>query len=389
MRILHVTPYYRPAYAFGGVVRSAEGMAKALAARGHELTVLTTDALSPGQSYAGPRDEILDAVRVLRCANALPVLRARLNLSTPLGMRGLAGEALASADIVHLHELRTLENLLVMPLAARKETPVALSPHGTLDLRTGRGAFKRAWDRLLGAGLAKRVDHVIALTANEASQARSHWARLGAMDQTTGFSIVPNGVELGEFSSLPPAADFRERHGLGAAPTVLYMGRLQARKGVDLLIEAFRAADVSESRLLIAGPDEGLLPRLKRLAAGDERISFAGYLDGSARLQAFAAADVFALPARGEGQSMAALEAMAAGLPALLSPGCNMDEVAAAGAGYVVEATVEAFADKLGDLLRQAELRREMGRRARQLVEARYSWDKVAAALERVYARLV
>ena len=326
---------------------------------------------------------------MLRCANALPVLRARLNLSTPLGMRGLAGEALAWADIVHLHELRTLENLLVMPLAARKETPVALSPHGTLDLRTGRGAFKRAWDRLLGAGLAKGVDHVIALTANEASQARSHWTRLGAMDQATGFSIVPNGVELGEFSSLPAAADFRERHGLGAAPTVLYMGRLQARKGVDLLIDAFRAADVSESRLLIAGPDEGLLPRLKRLAATDERIRFAGYLDGSTRLQAFAAADVFALPARGEGQSMAALEAMAAGLPALLSPGCNMDEVAAAGAGYVVEATVEAFADKLGELLRQAELRRDMGRRARQLVEARYSWDKVAAALERVYARLV
>lgn len=385
MRILHLTPYYRPAYAYGGVVRSVEGMAKALASRGHQVTVLTTDALDQGRRYPGPRDEMIEGIRVLRCANALPFLRARWNLSTALGMKRGGEALLPNVDILHAHEFRTMENLLVLPVAKRLGKPVALSAHGTLDLATGRRDMKAAWDRLFGAGLAARVDHVIALTDSERGLAQGFWRRFGKGDTGPSFSVVPNGVDTGEFTSLPSAAGFRDKHNLGGAPTVLFMGRLQARKGVDLLVKAFLAADVAESRLLIAGPDEGMLPELRRLSAGDPRIFFAGYLAGHARLQAYAAADIFALPASGEGQPMAALEAMAAGLPALLTRGCNMDEVASAGAGYVLEASVESLTDKLKALLGDANLRRTMGARARRLVEERYTWDEAAARLERVY----
>ena len=385
MRILNLTPYYSPAYAFGGVVRAVEGMAKALTSRGHEVTVLTTDALAPGQRYGGALDETLDGIRVLRCPNVWPGLRTRWNLSTPRGMRRLAMEVLPAFDVLHIHEFRTLENLLATPVAQELGKPIVLSPHGTLDLHTGRGRLKSAWDRLLSPGLALRVDHVIALTANELAQARSLWAGFGARQQPTRFSIVPNGVDLDEFSPLPSGADFRREYGLGDAPTVLYMGRLQARKGVDLLIQAFQAAGAADARLLIAGPDEGMLPKLQALAAGDPRIVFAGYLDGTARLQAFAAADMFALPATGEGQSIAVLEALAAGLPVLISPGCNMDDAAAAGAGYVVEASVAAFASKLGEMLHDANLRRVMGVNGRRRVEKRYTWGQVALALEGVY----
>ncbi len=385
MRILHLTPYFRPAYAFGGVVRSVEGMAKALAKRGHEVTVLTTDALDHERRYAGPRDETSDGIRVLRCANILPIARARWNLSTALGMKRMAASLLPIVDILHVHEFRTSENLLVMPVAERLGKPIALSPHGTLDLSTGRRGMKAAWDRLFGSAMAARVDHVLALTDKEVHQARMLWKSFGARESSTRFSSVPNGVDLGEFSPLPAAAGFRDAHILGSGPIVLFMGRLQARKGVDVLVKAFLAADSAESRLLIVGPDEGMLPELRRLAFGDPRIIFAGYLAGQARLEAFAAADIFALPANGEGQPMAALEAMAAGLPALLSPGCNMDEVERHGAGYVVEASVEAVADKLRVLLDDVNLRREMGSKARLLVEERYTWKQVAIDLERVY----
>ena len=100
------------------------------------------------------------------------------------------------------------------------------------------------------------------------------------------------------------------------------------------------------------------------------------------------AADVFALPAIGEGQSIAVLEALAAGLPVALSPGCNMNEVAVAEAGFVTQATVAAFADKLRVLLRDELLRQQMGAAARQLARERYSWARVAAELERVYMDL-
>ena len=156
-----------------------------------------------------------------------------------------------------------------------------------------------------------------------------------------------------------------------------------------MLIEAFKAADVADSRLLIVGPDEGMLPALKSLAGGDARIVFTGYLGGDARLGALAASDIFALPASGEGQPMAALEAMAAGLPVLLSPGCNLDEVADAGAGFVVEATADAFSDALRTLLTYGDLRDQLGRAARRLVDEQYTWDRIAASLEDVYQRLI
>lgn len=389
MRILHLSPYYAPAYAFGGVARAVEGMATALVRRGHEVTILTTDAFDQRQRYHGPSDEIIDGARVLRRPNAWPWLRGRLNLSTPRSMKKTAEAILPTVDVVHVHEFRTLENLLVTPAAQQLGKPIALSPHGTLNLETGRGRLKIVWDRLLSPGLALRVDHVIALSEAERAVAEGLWLNFGKRQRPTRFSVVPNGVHWPDFDQRQRAADFRARYHLGDAPTVLFMGRLQERKGVDVLIEAFKAAAIDNARLLIVGPDEGMLPALKALAKGDPRIVFTGYLAGDARLGALAASDIFALPATGEGQPMAALEAMAAGLPAVLSPGCNLGEAETAGAGYVVEASAAAFSEKLSRLLSDAALREAMGRRARRLVAERFSWNMIAKRLEDVYASLV
>ena len=304
-------------------------------------------------------------------------------------MKQTAEAILPAIDVLHVHEFRTLENLLVAPVAQRLGKPIVLSPHGTLNLKTGRGRLKTVWDRLLSPGLALRLDHVVALTQAERAEAESLWRNFGRRQRPTRFSVIPNGVDLPEFDQSQLAADFRARYALGDSAVVLFMGRLQERKGVDVLIEAFKAAGVEDARLLIAGPDEGMLPMLRALAAGDPRIVFAGYLEGDARLGALAAGDVFALPATGEGQPIGALEALAAGLPVVLSPGCNLDEAQTAGAGFVVEASAAAFAEKLGMLLTDTAMREAIGQRARGLVAARYSWEQIAELLEEVYAGLL
>ena len=86
---------------------------------------------------------------------------------------------------------------------------------------------------------------------------------------------------------------------------------------------------------------------------------------------------------------MAALEAMAAGMPVVLSPGCNMDEIEDDGAGFVVEPTVDAFASRLSELVVNADLRREMGTNAQLLVGEQFSWNRIAARLEDVYRSLL
>ena len=388
MRILHLSPYYRPAYAFGGVARAVEGMAGALAARGHQVTVLTTDALDQKRRYDGAADEWIDGVRVLRRPNAAPWLRGRLNLSTPRGLKKTAAAILPNVDALHVHEFRTAENLLTLPLAQTLGKPIVLSPHGTLALGVGRSRLKAGWDRLFSGRVARRVDHVNALTETEFDDAKNLWQALGQSQMPT-FSVIPNGIHLRHFADLPDDADFRRRYGLGEMPTVLFMGRLQRRKGLDALIQAFQQADVEHSRLLIAGPDEGMMKAIQALAAGDERIVIAGYLSGEERRRALAAGDVFALPAVGEGLSMAVLEAMAAGMPVILSPGCNMDEVETVGAGYVAAASADAFAVKLRLLLADSDRRARMGKAARQLIAQKYTWDTIAKQLESVYSGLL
>ena len=383
LNILHLTPYYAPAYPFGGVTRAVEGMARALAARGHSVTVLTTDALSPTERYSGALDTLQDGVRVVRVRNLWR--RGQLNLSIPLGMGHIARDLLADADMLHVHEFRTAENLLVTPTTAKLGIPIALSPHGTLTLTTGRGALKSVWDRLLSPAVARRIAAVIGLTAQEAAEARAVWESFGISDSTQ-FAVVPNGINPDEFTNLPGRESFRARYGLGDALVCLFMGRLHARKGVDLLARAFQTANIPDARLVIAGPDEGMLSVLQSLL--DDRIIITGYLAGADRLAALAAADIFCLPATGEGLSMAALEALAAGLPVILSPGCNLPEAADYGAGVIVEPEVEPLAAALRNLLTSAD-RVRMSDAARRLVRDQFTWDSVSTQLEAVYRAMI
>lgn len=386
MNILHITPYYAPAYAFGGVVRSVEGMAEALARRGHTVTVLTTDALDQSHRYSAPLGETRNGVRVVRAANLSPWLRGRLNLSTPNTMKAAAAALLPAADVVHCHEFRTVENLLVTPDAYRLGKPLILSPHGTLERSTGRSRMKAAWDRLLSSAVALRFDQIIGLTAAEVESVQALWPSFGRRRIPAAFSVIPNGVNPAEYAHLPGRDAFRARYSLGDGPVCLFMARLHPRKGAHLLAAAFRQADVPGARLVIAGPDEGGRALIEPFM--DERVILTGYLGGEERLAAFAAADVFALPAVGEGLPMVVLEALAAGVPALVSPGCYLPEVAESGAGLEVEAEVEPLAAALRVLLLDADQRQRMSAAARELVATRFTWDSVAAQLEAVYWNL-
>lgn len=383
MHILHLTPYYAPAYAFGGVVRSVEGMTRALVRRGHSVTVLTTDAFDQTHRI-DVTDETLAGVNILRAPNLSMPLRGRYNLSTPHGLRSLLRPLLSTVDVIHTHEFRTAENLLLTPLAARAKIPLVLSPHGTLTPSTGRSALKNIWDRLLSPAVARRFQSIIGLTAVEVAEVQSMWSGFGA---NAAFDVVPNGIDPTDYADLPGREAFRQRYGLGDAPVCLFMGRLHQRKGVQILLEAFKAAAVPNARLLIVGPDEGMLSTLQSLA--DDRVIFTGYLGGADRLAAFAAADLLALPAVGEGLPMVVLEAMASGLPVIVSPGCNLPDVAQFGAGLEVVPEVEALAAALRQLLPDASQRATMSVNARRLVNEKFTWNQVAASLESIYLRLI
>ncbi|MBZ0280034.1 MAG: glycosyltransferase, partial [Anaerolineae bacterium] len=265
--------------------------------------------------------------------------------------------------------------------------PLILSPHGTLTPETGRSGLKAAWDRLLSPAVARRFDHIIGLTEAESAEVQAIWPRFGRRRIPAAFSVIPNGVDPAEYENLSGRDSFRRWYGLGDAVVCLFMGRLHERKGAHKLVEAFQQANVPKTRLVIAGPDEGMLATIQSMA--DERVVITGYLDGAERLAALAAADMLALPAVGEGLPMVVLEAMAAGLPVIVSPECHLPEVAQYGAGLEIEPEVGALAEALRELLNNDNKRKQMGIMARQLVQERFTWDAVAEQLEAVYSRLL
>jgi glycosyltransferase involved in cell wall biosynthesis len=393
MNLLHLIPYYAPAWTYGGAVRAVTDLTRALAQAGHQVTVLTTDTLSPSERIR-VHCETIDGVNVIRVRNLSNRLRGRLNLSTPLHIRRITCRLIQeqAVDLIHCHEVRTVENLLIAPSANRLGVPVVVSPHGTLPVDTGRPVVKRTWDRLFARRLLPCFDQIVALTQGEAADVRFIWAAHHVPLPGDRISIVPNGVHLQDFDHLPPGEPFRERWNLGSGPVVFYLGRLQERKGLQFLIPAFAEAarDTPDARLLIVGPDEGMLAALQAQTGTcgiADRVVFTGLLAGDDRLAAFAAADLFVLPAIGEGFSMAALEAMACRLPVVLTPGCHFPDAAEAGAGLVVERDIDSLTGALRILLTDAERRARMGRLARDLVESRFTWPRVVAEMEEVYQK--
>lgn len=388
MNLLHVIPYYAPAWTYGGTVRAATDLTSALAADGHSVYVLTTDTLSPTER-AHNRHEAISGVHVFRVPNLSNRLRGRLNLSTPIGIASMAQRLIErhKIDIVHCHELRTVENLYVAPVANRLHIPVVVSPHGTLPYDTGRSIVKKTWDRAFANRLLPRFDRVIALTQTEAEQARALWYEYKLPARC---SIVPNGVQAADFAHLPPRELFRTRWKLGSGPVVLFVGRLHERKGLQLLIPAFADAvkQTPDARLVLVGPDEGMLSTLQNQVSEYNlagRVIFTGLLTGQDKLAALGAADLFAMPAVGEGFSMAVLEAMACGLPVLLTPGCNFPEAADAGAGMIVAREVDALSIALRALLTDTDRRASMGRSARDLILRRFTWPQVVAQMIEAY----
>jgi len=391
MHVLHVAPYYAPAWSFGGVVAAVTGLAEAQSRAGHQVTVLTTDAL--GRSgRIDALDETLRGVRVVRRRIVSGLLRRQLHLSTPLGFRTAAVDLLreTQVDLVHFHELRTVENLIVAGCAQSAGIPRVVSPHGTLPYTIGSKIAKRTWDLVFATSLVRRFDHVIALTGQEAGDTHALWNRFGARLLEPQVSIVPNGV-----APLPPAspairAAFRRRWQLGEGPVILFLGRLAERKGLGLLITAFDdiVPRCPGARLLVVGPDEGVLGRMKarvRTLGLEGHVTFAGLLVGEEKLEALASSDIFALPAHGEGHSIATLEAMAMGLPVVISDSVSMPELEAEGAGIVVRPVAGLLAEALADLAGDAARRLRMGQRGRALVAREYTWADIAARMDKVY----
>ncbi|HEX8157778.1 MAG TPA: glycosyltransferase [Solirubrobacteraceae bacterium] len=290
-------------------------------------------------------------------------------------------------DLVHVHSLWLFPQFAAQWSARRSGVPCVVSPHGALDpyLRK-HGRLRKALTDVAWQRRMLRDAALLHITTDEEGEL------IADIAPSTPRYTVPVGVWVDRLQSRGDGARFRSRFlGGSDAQIVLFLGRITYKKGLDLLIRSFThvAQRSASAMLVVAGPDdEDLRPRLEQLVheqglAG--RVVFPGPLYQSDRADAFAAASVWALSSYTENFGVAVMEALAAGLPTIVSTEVNLAGVIKKSeAGIVAGTDPVEFGTALANLLQDEKGHAGLGNRARALA-ARYDWPVVAPQLEAMY----
>jgi glycosyltransferase involved in cell wall biosynthesis len=315
-------------------------------------------------------------------------------LFLPIGFAGYLRRSAASFDVAHLHAHRNVPGAIAAYYLQRAGVPYVLAPNGTA-LRIERRRFaKLVFDAAVGFRTARGASRMIAVSHAEGAQLRSIGVKADAI------RLVPNPIELDEFTPPPARGTFRRRVAAEGA-LILFLGRLSPRKRVDDLVRAFArlierpsARDVRTARLVIAGNDAGAAGSARRLARQlgvEERTVFTGLLRGRERLEALADADVVVYPSADEIFGLVPLEALLCGTPVIVADDSGCAEVVrAVGGGQVVPlADVDALTCAIADVLARPTCWRAAATEAGGRVRAAYGTDVVCAQLDDVYRELV
>jgi glycosyltransferase involved in cell wall biosynthesis len=382
MRILHVVPSYYPAVRYGGPIFAVHGLCRALAARGHELHVFTTNIDGPGITatpVATPVDLDGVQVRYFPC----PLLR-RLYWSPALG-QALRHE-IGKFDLVHLHSVFLWPTWAAARAARTAGVPYVLSPRGMLvkDLIARRSRFaKSAWIRLIERSNVERAAALHLTSQLEGAELERFGWRLPQV------AVIPNAINepLSQNGNIAPDVETI----ISEQPLVLFFGRLSWKKGLDRLLRAFACTPAGVLGI-VGTDDEKFSPQLVKLAAelriADRVRILPRTVVGSEKERLFAAARLFVLPSYSENFGNTVLEAMRRGVPVIVTPEIGAAEIVRkSGAGLVVAGDPEPLGSAIGRLTADLNLARSMGEAGRQHAE-RFTWDYVAMQIEKLYNSL-
>ncbi len=375
MKILHLIATLAPES--GGPAQACLEMAAAVAARGHQVSIYTTDfGAAPRPLPPGAAVDI----------KTFPVQSPRFWKPSTALARAL-GTDLPAFDVLHLHSLYLFHDWVGGDLARKHGVPYIVRPHGLLD--------PYIWRR---SRLRKKVMEIAFQDRVLRNAAALHYTSDVERDISAPHAgpaparVVPLGVKLDEVETLPsPEHFYRLFPETAGKRIVLFLSRLHEKKGLDLLVPAFAEArkTVPDLHLVLAGPDDGVAGRtvtLARQLGVEQNVTFTGMLVGQDKLSAFAAASMFALPSYSENFGIAVVEAMAARLPSIVSDQVNIYREISGRGAIVVPCEIPAVTRAIVDLASDPARAKAIGEQARATAKALYDWKNVAASLETMYA---
>lgn len=286
---------------------------------------------------------------------------------------------------VHIHGIWEVHCSVAASVARSCKRPYIVSAHGMLDdwALNHKRLKKALYAALLETNNLQKSSCLRALTRDEIGNYR----RVGL---TSPVVVIPSGVEAP--SGVTSDAFWRTHPDLVGKRIVLFLGRLNQKKGLNLLLQAWERvrSHADNAHLVIAGPDtENMLSSLKQMIDDLKLrrcVTLTGMLRAEHKWTALSAASLFVLPSYSEGFSIAVLESLAMGVPVITTRACHFPEIVEKDCGWVIEPDVSALQHALLEFLQlPPDEACRMGARGRRLIEERFTWSVVGQQMTEVY----
>lgn len=383
MRILHVTPYFAPAYCYGGPPRSILGLSRALLARQVEVEVITTTANLPHELEPSPDSAVLvDGIPTRRFSRTFP--RRFFGAS---GLSAALDQAVRKADLVHVHGLWNMPSYLGCWHARAQRKPYVISPRGMLTdaaLRIGAGR-KRVAYRFIDR------QNLLQAAALHATSVQENEGLLRLLPGRKTFT-VPNGVDPPEQATLA-RGEWRARLGIGTAPLILFLGRMHSIKRLELLASAFKLVNArhSEAVLILAGGiDSGYAASLERLLRSTPNTKHLGPVETDhAKWNLLLDADALVLCSDSENFGTCVAEALTLGTPVVVTRTCPWNILDTTASGLWVEQDPAAIASALLRILNDQSLANAMRANGQALASRVYRWAAIGENMAAEYRLIV
>lgn len=292
-------------------------------------------------------------------------------------------------NIVHTHAIFSYPLLPAYWASQKNEIPYIATPHGMLEpwALAYKSSKKKLYFSLLEQPALNKASLIHTISSTEAENVKS-------INLKPPLVVIPNGIHRKDFESFPsPEVLYQEFPITRNKTLIIFLGRIDPKKGLDLLAKAFAKAHqiFPETHLIVAGQDNtGYLPIAQNYfkeSGCSDAVTFTGMLTGDLKYSALSAANIYVAPSYSEGFSMSVLEGMASGLPCVITTGCNFPE--ANEVSEIVDIDAEKIGNALIKLLQNPSKAKDMGDRARQFILENYTWDKVASNMILMYKRIL
>ncbi|KKU91471.1 MAG: Glycosyl transferase group 1 [Candidatus Jorgensenbacteria bacterium GW2011_GWA1_48_11] len=391
MKILHVVPTYLPAYRYGGPILSVHYLNKWLVKKGVEVTVFTTNINGP-EDLDVPLNKpvIVDGVTIFYFKSSFP---RKWFYSRDL--RSALAERIGDFDLIHITSVFLSVSALGAYYAKKFHKPYVISPRGSLMKEPL--ARKSRFLKLVYLKLIERNNLAGAAAIHFTAEVERKEYFESGLPPGNSF-IIPNAFEPEESREIPTEEEFRKKYQIPPRKKiVLFMSRLNWKKGLDTLIPAFRRVRdrIPDTVLVLAGSDDDDYSKeiskwMSRNDLKEKRdVFFTGMLLGDDKNAALEYADVFVLPSFSENFGMAAMEGLMHTVVVVTKGVAISYLIDRYKAGKVVSKNKEELSRAVSDVLENPAQRKEYVRAGRQLVQNEFSPAAVAMRFFDEYQKLV